>query len=101
MEENGMNIYAGNLSHSLTESELRQAFEAYGQVASAKIITDKFSGKSRGFGFVDMPVDSEAREAIKSLDGKDLKGRALTVNEARPRQENRRGGGRPRGHRPR
>lgn len=92
-----MNIYVGNLSQALTESELRQAFETYGQVASAKIITDKFSGQSRGFGFVEMPADAEAREAINGLNGKDLKGRALTVNEARPRQEGRRGGGRPGG----
>lgn len=92
-----MNIYVGNLSQTLTDSELRQAFETYGQVTSAKIITDKFSGKSRGFGFIEMPVDGEAREAITGLDGSDLKGQTLTVNEARPRQEGRRGGGRPGG----
>jgi RNA recognition motif-containing protein len=92
-----MNIYVGNLPRTLTDSELRQAFETYGQVASAKIITDKFSGQSRGFGFVEMPTESEAREAIKGLDGNDLKGQALNVNEARPRQEGRRGGGRPGG----
>lgn len=92
-----MNIYAGNLSRTLTETELRQAFEAYGQVASAKIITDKFSGESRGFGFVEMPADAEAREAINGLNGKDLKGQALNVNEARPRPQGRRGPGRPGG----
>lgn len=91
-----MNIYAGNLSQALTEAELRQAFETYGQVASAKIITDRSSGESRGFGFVEMPVDAEAREAINRLNGSELKGQALNVNEARPRPEGRRGG-RPRG----
>jgi len=70
---------------------LRQAFEAFGQVTSVKIITDKFTGDSRGFGFVEMPNPQEAKAAISELDGKDLKGRTLKVNEARPR-EDRRGG---------
>ena len=87
-----MNIYAGNLPLTLTETELRQAFETYGQVASAKIITDRSSGESRGFGFVEMPAQAEARKAIDGLNGSDLKGQALNVNEARPRQEGRRGG---------
>jgi RNA recognition motif-containing protein len=89
-----MNIYVGNLSRDVTEEDLRQAFEAFGQVASVSIITDKFSGESRGFGFVEMPVQAEAQSAIGDLNGKELKGRALTVNEARPRSEKRRGGGR-------
>ena len=87
-----MNIYVGNLSREVTEEELRQAFEAFGQVTSAKIITDKFSGESRGFGFVEMPAKAEAQSAISGLNGKDLKGRTLNVNEARPRSDGRRGG---------
>lgn len=89
-----MNIYVGNLSHELTEEELKQAFEAFGQVESAKIITDRYSGVSRGFGFVEMPTQAEAKTAIAELNGKELKGRTLTVNEARPRTEGPRGGGR-------
>ena len=89
-----MNIYVGNLSHELTEEELKQAFEAFGQVESAKIITDRYSGVSRGFGFVEMPTKAEAEAAINELNGKELKGRTLTVNEARPRTEGPRGGGR-------
>ncbi|MCX5799882.1 MAG: RNA-binding protein [Candidatus Eisenbacteria bacterium] len=86
-----MNIYVGNLSREVTEEDLRQAFEAFGQVASATIIKDRFSGESRGFGFVDMPTKTEAQSAIAGMNGKDLKGRTLNVNEARPRTE---GGGR-------
>lgn len=88
-----MNIYVGNLPREATEDDLREAFEAFGQVTSAKIITDKFTGDSRGFGFVEMPNSSEAQAAISGLDGKDLKGRTLRVNEARPRRDDRRGGG--------
>ncbi|MFQ6083400.1 MAG: RNA recognition motif domain-containing protein [Candidatus Aminicenantia bacterium] len=88
-----MNIYVGNLSREVTEDDLRQAFETFGEVTSAKIITDKFSGVSRGFGFVEMPTKAEAQAAITGLNGKELKGRTLTVNEARPRSEGRRGGG--------
>jgi RNA recognition motif-containing protein len=89
-----MNIYVGNLSHDVTEEELQQAFAAHGEVASANIISDKFSGQSRGFGFVEMPKDEEARAAITALSGTDLKGRTLNVNEARPRNDKpRRGGG--------
>jgi RNA recognition motif-containing protein len=85
-----MNIYVGNLSFDLTEDALRQEFEAHGEVASASIIRDKFSGRSRGFGFVEMPSDEHAKAAIAGLNGKTLLGRNLTVNEARPRKE---GGG--------
>jgi len=90
-----MNIYVGNLPREANEEDLRGAFEAFGQVTSAKIITDKFTGESRGFGFVEMPNSPEAQSAISGLDGKDLKGRALRVNEARPRDDRRggRGGG--------
>lgn len=87
-----MNIYVGNLSMDVTESDLRQAFEAFGQVTSAKIITDKFTGTSRGFGFVEMPNSPEAQAAIHGLDGTDLKGNSMKVNEARPRQDRGRGG---------
>ena len=89
-----MNIYCGNLSHELTEEELREAFVEFGEVTSARIITDRYSGVSRGFGFVEMPTKSEAEAAIGGLNGKELKGRTLTVNEARPRSDDRGGGGR-------
>ena len=88
-----MNIYVGNLSRDVTEDELREAFEAFGQVATASIITDRFSGESRGFGFVEMPDKAEAQAAITELNGKDLKGRTLNINEARPRPDKKRGGG--------
>ena len=87
-----MNIYVGNLSQEATEEDLRKAFEAFGQVTSVKIITDKYTGDPRGFGFVEMPNSREAQSAISGLDGKDLKGRTLKVNEARPRRDDRRGG---------
>ena len=89
-----MNIYVGNLSFDCTDDDLKEAFEAFGQVTSANIIKDKFSGNSRGFGFVEMPQKEEAEAAIEGLNGKDMKGRALNVNEARPRTE---GGGGGRG----
>jgi len=82
-----MNVYVGNLLREATEGDLRQAFEAFGQVTSVKIITDKYTGDSRGFGFVEMPDYQEAKSAISGLDGKDLKGRTLKVNEARPRDD--------------
>ena len=82
-----MNIYVGNLAHEVTEDELREAFEAFGEVTSAKVITDRISGESRGFGFVEMPVDDKAKEAMSGLNGTDLKGREIKVNEARPRRE--------------
>ncbi len=87
-----MNIYVGNLSQESTEGDLREAFEAFGQVTSVKIITDKYTSESRGFGFVEMPNTREAQSAISGLDGKDLKGRTIKVNEARPRRDDRRGG---------
>ncbi len=92
-----MNIYIGNLSRDVTEDELREAFEAFGQVASVNIITDKFSGESRGFAFVEMPEKAEGQAAMDDLNGKDMKGRELNVNEARPRTEKRGGGGGGRG----
>lgn len=87
-----MNIYVGNLSREVTESELREAFEAFGEVTSASVIKDKFTGEARGFGFVEMPNKTEAEQAIAGLNGKELKGRDLNVNEARPRRDDRRGG---------
>ena len=89
-----MNIYVGNLANEVSEEDLRQAFETHGQVESVKIIKDKLSGESRGFGFVEIPVKAEAESAITDLNGKELKGRALNVSEARPRPERGRGGGR-------
>jgi RNA recognition motif-containing protein len=89
-----MNIYVGNLSRDVTEEDLRQEFEAFGQITSVTVIKDKFSGQSRGFGFVEMPAKAEAQAAIDGLNGKDLKGQTLSVNEARPRTDDRRGGGR-------
>jgi RNA recognition motif-containing protein len=89
-----MNIYVGNLSRDVTEEDLRQTFEAFGKVESVSIIKDKFSGESRGFGFVEMPAKAEAQSALTGVDGKELKGRPLKVNEARPRPEGRQGGGR-------
>ncbi|RJP22751.1 MAG: RNA-binding protein [Candidatus Abyssobacteria bacterium SURF_5] len=88
-----MNIYVGNLSYETTEADLQQAFEAYGRVVTAKVILDKVSGKSRGFGFVEMSSKEEGDAAISGLNGKDLKGRAIVANEARPRTEGRREGG--------
>ncbi len=88
-----MNIYVGNLSYEVTEEDLRQAFGAFGQVESINIIKDKYSGESKGFGFVEMPDKAEAQSAIEGLNGKELKGRALKVSEARPRSEGSRGGG--------
>lgn len=92
-----MNIYVGNLPREANEEDLRKAFESFGEITSAKIITDRFTGDSRGFGFVEMSNNSEAQAAISGLDGKDLKGRALKVNEARPRRDDRGGGGGGRG----
>lgn len=82
-----MKIYVGNLSREVTEGDLQQAFEAFGHVASVAIIKDKFTGQSRGFGFVEMAAADEGQAAITGLNGKQLKGRALTVNVARPRPE--------------
>ena len=88
-----MNLFVGNLAWATTQSDLEAAFGAYGQVSSAKIMTDRETGKSRGFAFVEMPNDSEAQKAIEALNGQDLKGRAINVNEARPREERPRTGG--------
>jgi len=88
-----MNIYVGNMSYEMTEDDLRQAFESFGKVESATIIKDKYSGQSKGFGFVEMPSSEEARSAIDGLNGKEIKGRTLNVNEARPRSESRGGRG--------
>ncbi len=88
-----VNIYVGNLAREAAEADLRTAFQAFGQVATANVIKDKFSGQSRGFGFVEMPTKAEAEAAISGLNGKELMGRVLTVNEARPRTDRREGGG--------
>jgi RNA recognition motif-containing protein len=81
-----MNIYVGNLSYAMSEGELRDAFSAFGEVSSVKILMDRETGRSRGFGFVEMPNQSEGQAAIMNLNGKDVGGRALRVNEARPRE---------------
>jgi RNA recognition motif-containing protein len=81
-----MNIYVGNLSYGMSEDELRQAFAAYGEVSSVKILMDRETGRSRGFGFVEMPNKGEAETAITQLNGKDVGGRPLRINEARPRE---------------
>ncbi len=94
-----MNIYVGNLSYEVTEEDLKQAFEGFGQVVSVNIIKDRYSGESRGFGFVEMSDKAEAQSAINDLNDKELKGRTLSVSEARPRSESRRGGGRQGGYR--
>ena len=88
-----MRIYVGNISREVTDDDLREAFAAFGQVESAMVLKDKFTGESRGFGFVEMLSGSEAKAAINGMNGKDLKGRTLNVNEARPREDNRGGGG--------
>jgi len=88
-----MRIYVGSLSFEITEEELRQEFETFGEVESVNIITDKISGRPKGFGFVEMASKSEAEAAITGLNGKTLKERTIVVNEARPRTDNRGGGG--------
>ena len=88
-----MNIYVGNLAYKARENDLRQAFEAYGQVASVKIVTDRVTKRSKGFGFVEMPNDDEARTAIERLHGTDLMGRNLNVNESISKPQPRTGGG--------
>jgi RNA recognition motif-containing protein len=92
-----VNIYVGNLSFDTTEADLREAFATYGEVSSVSVIKDKFSGQSRGFAFVEMAGKSEAEAAMQNLNGKDLNGRTLTVNEAKPREERSGGGGGYRG----
>ncbi len=88
-----MNIYVGNIPRGVTENELRELFQAFGEITSTSVIKDKFSGESRGFGFVEMPNKEEAQKALAALNGKDFKGRPLTVNEARPRTDKPRTGG--------
>ena len=88
-----MNIYVGNISYQATEQDLRAAFEAFGRVETVNLIKDRFSGQPRGFGFVEMPNQAEAEAAINGLNGKDVAGRALTVNQARPKSEGGGGGG--------
>jgi RNA recognition motif-containing protein len=88
-----MNIFVGNLSRDVTEEDLREAFSAFGQISKVTILKDKFSGEPRGFGFVEMPAKAEAQAAINGMNQKDLKGRALNVNEARPKTERPGGGG--------
>jgi len=88
-----MNLYVGNLSYRLTEDELKEAFEEFGQVSSCTIIKDRVTGESKGFGFLEMPERSEAEAAISGLNGRDLKGRKLNVNEARPRENRPAGSG--------
>jgi len=88
-----MNIYVGNLARQTTEEDIQKAFEAFGSVRSVNIIKDRLSGESRGFGFVEMPTNQEAQKAIDDMNGTDLMGRTITVNEARPRTEQHRGGG--------
>ncbi len=90
--DTNMKIYVGNLSYEVTEEDLRQEFGAFGEVTSANIITDKYSGRPKGFGFVEMASKSEAEAAITGLNGKTLKERTVVVNEARPRTDNRGGG---------
>jgi RNA recognition motif-containing protein len=89
-------LYVGNLTYGTTDSDLRSMFEEYGSVESAQVITDRETGRSKGFGFVEMGSQQEAEAAIKGLNGKDIDGRALTVNEAKPREDRggRSGGGR-------
>ena len=91
-----MRIYVGNLSFDTTGSELESAFQAFGTVDSADLVSDRYSGRSRGFGFVEMSNNSEAEAAIQAMNGKELQGRALTVNEARPRESGGSGSGRER-----
>lgn len=90
-----MNIYVGNLPYNATEDELRSKFEEYGQVSSANIIKDRDTGRSKGFGFIEMPDDGEAEEAIQALNEFEMGGRNLRVNQARPKEKRERGG-RPR-----
>ena len=84
-----MNIYVGNLSYDAGEQEIRKVFEEFGTVDTVKVIQDRDTGRSKGFGFVEMPNDDEARTAISDVNGVEIAGRAVKVNEARPRQENR------------
>lgn len=88
-----MNLYVGNLSWGVTSDDLKAAFAAFGEVSSAQVVMDKMTGKSRGFGFVEMPNAEQGNAAISALNGRDLKGRAIRVNEAQPREAGGGGGG--------
>jgi RNA recognition motif-containing protein len=88
-----MNIYVGNLDFGVNDADLKEAFEAHGAVDSARVIIDRQTGRSRGFGFVEMPEESEAKAAIEEMDGADIKGRSVKVNEARPKEDRGSGGG--------
>ncbi len=88
-----LRIYVGNFSYEMTEQELRESFEAHGQVQEVHMVSDRETGRPKGFGFVEMPTSAEAQAAIDALNGKEFGGRAITVNEARPRQERSSGGG--------
>ena len=88
-----MNIYVGNIAHGVTEDELKEAFAAFGEVASVTLIKDKFTGERRGFGFVEMPGKMQATNAMREMNGKEIQGRSLIVNEARPQRDKRSGGG--------
>lgn len=95
-----MNIFVGSLPWSIEEADLRESFEVYGTVDSAKVVTDKFTGKSKGFGFVEMPNDDEALRAIEELNGASVQGRSIVVNKSEPKPQTERrsfGGGRPQG----
>lgn len=91
-----MNIYVGNLSKQVSEDDLRTAFESFGEISSIRIIKDRYTGESKGFAFVEMPAKQEAESAMQSLNASEIKGKTVTVNEARPRTDNDRsfGGGR-------
>jgi RNA recognition motif-containing protein len=93
----GKKLYVGNLTYEVTDSDLLKLFESYGTVESAQVIMDRDVGRSKGFGFVEMKTDQEAQAAIAALNGKDINGRSLTVNEAKPRTEGGRGGSGGRG----
>jgi RNA recognition motif-containing protein len=88
-----MNIYVGNLSYEVTDEDLKEAFSPHGEVESARTITDRETGRQRGFGFVEMPSSNEAQAAIQAINGTEIKGRTVTVNEARPRSNDDRGRG--------
>lgn len=89
-----MNIFVGNLNYSITEDDLREIFEEYGELSSVKLITDKFTGRSKGFGFVEMSDDTEANKAIEELNGADVEGRTMVVNESiEKKRDSNRGGG--------
>jgi len=91
--EEQMNIYVGNVAYGLSDEDLKEAFEAYGTVESARVIKDRETDRSKGFGFVEMPEDDEARAAIDALNGVEIQGRAVIVNQARPREERPSSGG--------